>query len=1070
MAGGSVKLSIYSTFKDDGTKQAEKAVDRFAKKFGKLDSSTGKMGLDSATEALVRQSVAADQAAARWAGYSDKLAAAGEKITKYVSAPAGAAVAASVKLASDYEDAFAKVKTIMDKSAVPAEQLQHDILELSTSTGKAAGELADATYQALSASVDTSQVAGFVEQSVKLAKAGFSETSTAVDVLTTTINAYGLSADQAGMISERLVQTQNKGKTTVAELASSMGNVIPTAAAYGVNLDNLCSAYVLLTKQGINTANSTTAINGMLTELADDGSGVAKILKEETGKSFGQLMNDGMDLGQVLSILNDHVGGDSEAFANLWGNVRASKGALAIANAGAEAFAETMADMENSTGLVDAALEDLVTPSERAGKALNAAKNVGIELGQEFLGALAPALERGVELAQAAFDAFDGMSAGEKQAVAQAFALAAAAGPAVLGLSKMAGGVSAALSAYGRLAANLAKVSTGAGRAAASAKLLGTATSNAATLGVAVLAVAVAACAKGIVDHKRRLDDMADATKLLAAATTSGVPSLEAAAGASDDHAEALRREKVSVEEVTRAQAELAREIEKRNSSAQSEIGSLERAKSTIHEYANKTNLTAQEQGRLRAAVELVNQECGTQYTVVDAANGVLADEEGQVLKNVDAIDQYIAKKQEQVRVEAISKDLEGLYEQRKEDLAALGSATRDYNQAVGELKQAEEAGVTGDAWLEKRQAVDDAAQALGEARADADQCEAAIGELEKRLGSAANAASGGEQTVSDLARGMDELTGNIPVDAFDSFCGHLESTGVSVEAFSALNRDQLIDLANAYDGTVGSVERALDGLGVSLPQKSGAAVSGAAGAISGASGAMVASAQGASATVLRAFDSMKPGAAAAGASGANAYASGISGGKGQVSSAAGQVGSAAKGMKVSGSYGWGADLAGGFASGILSKLGSVASAASQVASAAAAPIRHSVPKTGPLHNRGRGEAGWGEETVGNYARGMVAATGYVRAAATAAATAAAAGLQAHSAPSPAGVIPAAGASQQAAFADLLAAKLAAQIAAAMAERPTTVNNWGGISYTDETAVGGLLSELARAVEVEEGC
>ena len=196
----------------------------------------------------------------------DKIASFGTSITK-ATAPIAGIGAAAVKMAADYENAVAKVYTIMDKHVMTTEEMSKSILDLSTATGKSATELADATYQALSASVSTEKVAGFVEDAVKLAKAGFTETATAVDTLTTVINAYGYSADDAQMISDKLVQTQNKGKTTVDELAQSIGQVIPTAAAYNVNLDNLCSGYVALTKQGINTANATTMLNGMMTSL-----------------------------------------------------------------------------------------------------------------------------------------------------------------------------------------------------------------------------------------------------------------------------------------------------------------------------------------------------------------------------------------------------------------------------------------------------------------------------------------------------------------------------------------------------------------------------------------------------------------------------------------------------------------------------------------------------------------------------------------------------------------------------------------------------------------------------------
>ena len=382
MAKASLTIAIGGTY--DG-----KAIDKAEKALRDLNVEAARHA-GGISESLARAGDSAVKLGANMQQTGDRIAGMGSAITK-ATAPIAAIGAASVKLASDYEDAVAKVYTIMDKDAMSAEAMARSILDLSTSTGKSATELADATYQALSASVATDKVAGFVEDAVKLAKSGFTETATAVDTLTTVINAYGYKAEDAQMISDRLVQTQNKGKTTVDELAQSMGNVIPTAAAYNVNLDNLCSSYVILTKQGINTANATTAINGMLTELADEGSDVAEVLRDKTGKSFGQLMAEGKSLGDVIEILNASVDGNSEAFANLWGNVRASKGALAIANAGAAEFASTMGDMADSAGLCDKALDDLATPAAKANKAINAVKNTGIQLGEEIIGAAVPA-------------------------------------------------------------------------------------------------------------------------------------------------------------------------------------------------------------------------------------------------------------------------------------------------------------------------------------------------------------------------------------------------------------------------------------------------------------------------------------------------------------------------------------------------------------------------------------------------------------------------------------------------------------------------------------------------------
>lgn len=382
-----------------------------------------------------------------------KIEEAGQKAQKF-SAVAGAGLAASAKASLSYSDAIAKMSTISDDAQVPVSQLRKQLMDLSNQTGRSSTELAEAAYQALSASVETKDVVGFVSDASKLAKAGFLETSGAVDVLTTIINAYGYSAKDATMIADQLVQTQNDGKTTVNELAEAMGQVIPTASALNIPLEQLNAAYVALTKQGINTANSTTYLNGMFTELADNGSGVSEVLQEKTGKSFGQLMRDGASLGDILQILNDSVGGDSEQFLNLWGNVRAGRGALALLNNGVDEFNAEAEAMAGATGNVETALGKLNTPSAQARKALNMLVNAGIQLGDN----LAPAIEKVALFVQGLVDKFNALSPQTKSFITTILAIVAAIAPVLMIGGKLISGIGTLLITLGKVIGFVSKL------------------------------------------------------------------------------------------------------------------------------------------------------------------------------------------------------------------------------------------------------------------------------------------------------------------------------------------------------------------------------------------------------------------------------------------------------------------------------------------------------------------------------------------------------------------------------------------------------------------------------------
>lgn len=291
--------------------------------------------------------------------------------------------------AEGFEKTVAKISTIADTSSVSLDDIRAKVLELSGDSGKAASSISEAVYQAISSGAETSKAAGTVEKANKLAVGGFTAVETAVDVLTTSLNAYKLQASETEKISDILITTQKKGKTTVDELAQSVGKVIPLAAAYNVQMDNLGTAYAVLTANGIATAEATTYTKSMLRELGDSGSQVAKILKEKTGKSFAELSKEGRSIGDVLAVLGDSVGGSSTAFNELWSSAEAGVGALSLFNSGADRFNSVLEEMQNSAGATEAAYQKMANTTEFAHQRMaNASDNLRIVIGEQLNPAL----------------------------------------------------------------------------------------------------------------------------------------------------------------------------------------------------------------------------------------------------------------------------------------------------------------------------------------------------------------------------------------------------------------------------------------------------------------------------------------------------------------------------------------------------------------------------------------------------------------------------------------------------------------------------------------------------------
>lgn len=361
--------------------KTEDALSEVADTAEKASDEMDKFGKES-KEAAEKSDEFGDKSKNAISGLEEVIAAAGIVMALH---EIGAAFVDCSDAAAEFETSLAVVSTIADSTVLSSEQISDQIKQVSKDTAIAVTDLADATYGAISASIATADAVAFVEQANQLAVGGFTSQATAVDVLTTAINAYGLSADKAGQLSDYLVTTQNLGKTTVDQLASSIGMVIPSAAAFNVQMDNLSTAYAILTANGVQTAQSTTYLKAMFTELASTESEVAKVLQEETGQSFSELMEQGYSLGDVMQILGDSVDGNTTAFMNMWGSMEAGSGAVSLYNSGAEKYAQVLDQMQQSAGATAKAYETMTNTTEFGTQRMeNSFNNLKIAIGDDL--------------------------------------------------------------------------------------------------------------------------------------------------------------------------------------------------------------------------------------------------------------------------------------------------------------------------------------------------------------------------------------------------------------------------------------------------------------------------------------------------------------------------------------------------------------------------------------------------------------------------------------------------------------------------------------------------------------
>ena len=254
----------------------------------------------------------------------------------------------AVTTAADSETSFAKVQTLLS-SGTDVKAFYESVRKGSREAGVPLAEFTEALYQSLSASVAQGNAVKFTTEAAKLARGGYTDLTTAVDVLTTIQNAYGLSASQTTKIADRLITTQNLGKVNVAQLAAVMGRSIPVAKSYNVSLETLFASYAALTKNGNKADETTTLLNATFNELGKYGTKVATILKAQTGKSFSELMASGVALTDVIGILQDTASRAGLSLSDLFSSAEAARGGKLILD-NAQDITDAVTAMGNSVG------------------------------------------------------------------------------------------------------------------------------------------------------------------------------------------------------------------------------------------------------------------------------------------------------------------------------------------------------------------------------------------------------------------------------------------------------------------------------------------------------------------------------------------------------------------------------------------------------------------------------------------------------------------------------------------------------------------------------------------------
>ncbi|MCI0726422.1 MAG: phage tail tape measure protein [Chloroflexi bacterium] len=301
----------------------------------------------------------------------------------------------SVKAFTSFDKGMREVFTLMPGITEEAmAKMKGDVLAFAQEAGRLPEEVIPAVYQSISAGVPPQNVFDFLRTASDAALGGVTGLETAVDGITSVVNAYGKEAITAGQASDLMFTAVKGGKTTFDELSRSLFNVLPIAAGVGVGFGNITAALAAMTSQGVPTAVATTQLRQLLVELSKAGSQAALTFERAAGKSFKEFIAEGGNLNQALQIMKAEADAAGVGVNDLFGSVEAGGAALVLAGDGAAKFATELEKAEEATGATGEAAETMADSAEQSVRRMQAAfETLKVQAGQS----LAPTVTKAFE-------------------------------------------------------------------------------------------------------------------------------------------------------------------------------------------------------------------------------------------------------------------------------------------------------------------------------------------------------------------------------------------------------------------------------------------------------------------------------------------------------------------------------------------------------------------------------------------------------------------------------------------------------------------------------------------------
>lgn len=398
-----------------------------------------------------------------------KMQGVGDKVLK-LSAPLVGAGAASLKFSTDFNKAMANVSTLIPGQQERLLELKGSIQQVSIATGKYTDDIADGTYQVISAFGDSADTMEKVEINAKAATAGVSTTADALNLASAVMKGYGDTTAEANeKVMDMAFMTVKLGQTEFPALAGSIGRVVPLSNELRISQEEMFTVFATGTGVTGTASEVSTQYRGILQSLLAPTKDMTELI-EEMGFSDSKALIEKQGLAGAIETIVKKAKETDTPLQKYIGSIEGQTLALSLAGEQSDVYKEKLEQMKDSSGAMDEAYKEQTEGINKHGFAFKQSMIKMQVAGQKFGDAIAPILRNVSELISKLADKISSMDEKQLKTIANIGLFTVGLG----GVLKVGGG---AISTVGSIAGGLSKLTGALGAAKVATAGVGTAAS-----------------------------------------------------------------------------------------------------------------------------------------------------------------------------------------------------------------------------------------------------------------------------------------------------------------------------------------------------------------------------------------------------------------------------------------------------------------------------------------------------------------------------------------------------------------------------------------------------------------